>query len=284
LRLAQKESHQRIETLLDKYGAQLVASGRIGQATELYRKAEKYTESARLLIQLGRQVVADGGPPIRAKELFVLGALDVEHFKRQKLSSTRTSKGEDALEGLFEVESKTATDRFLQDPWHGAEAIHFLILAQNQLFANDIEAAFGTAMLLSNYDDIIEMRVLYSIIALTSYFAAHFKVCSRAFIHLESLEDRELASVFESLAVDLFVKHRPEDPPGGLVKCVQCGEALESWCTTCSKCHAKYPPCVSTGRVLFQGPTWTCKVCRHHASVIGMESRKCCPLCHSSVE
>jgi hypothetical protein len=46
------------------------------------------------------------------------------------------------------------------DPWHGAEAFHFLMLSQRQLIAGQLADAMHSALRLADYEDIIEPVVL----------------------------------------------------------------------------------------------------------------------------
>ncbi len=54
--------------------------------------------------------------------------------------------------------------RLVDQPWRGAEAIHFLMLAQNQLHSGLHEQALRTALLLRDYDDIVEPKKVYAVI------------------------------------------------------------------------------------------------------------------------
>lgn len=49
-----------------------------------------------------------------------------------------------ALAGLLEEDVLSSTNRFADNPWRGAEAYHFFILAQRQLYKGSLEAALKT--------------------------------------------------------------------------------------------------------------------------------------------
>ncbi len=69
-----------------------------------------------------------------------------------------------------------------------AEAYHYFVLAQQQLYDGQVENALKTAMHLMGYEDVMSAVDIYSLIALASYYAKYFAQCSKAFIRLESLD------------------------------------------------------------------------------------------------
>ena len=56
--------------------------------------------------------------------------------------------------------------RLLDRPWHWAEAYHFYLLAQRQLFQKYFDAAMRTAKLLSDYEDVLPPRDIYSLLGM----------------------------------------------------------------------------------------------------------------------
>jgi len=48
------------------------------------------------------------------------------------------------LAGLLEDDVRSSTNRFADNAWRGAEAYHFFILAQRQLYKGSVEAALKT--------------------------------------------------------------------------------------------------------------------------------------------
>lgn len=49
-----------------------------------------------------------------------------------------------ALAGLLEEDVLSSTNRFADNAWRGAEAYHFFILAQKQLYKGSVDAALKT--------------------------------------------------------------------------------------------------------------------------------------------
>lgn len=56
--------------------------------------------------------------------------------------------------------------RLIDQPWRGAEACHFLLLSQHQLYTGRYEQALRTALLLRDYEDIFDARKIHSIIGM----------------------------------------------------------------------------------------------------------------------
>merc|ERR1712146_447109 len=125
--------------------------------------------------------------------------------------------------------------------WRGAEAFHFLMLAQRQLYAQRYAPAMKTALRLAEYEDILDPREVYSLIALAAYYSRHFAVCSQAFCRLESLEGMSAAEreEIEALALAIFTQHKPVDI-----------ESRNSVDSSFDNCGEKFAACVATGAAI----------------------------------
>ncbi len=206
IQLAEAHQYPQIEGLLSKYASHLLQAGDIQgkfQSVELYRKVDKSTEAAKILSDIAREVGKSKVNPVRSKKLFVLAALEVERFKRKTLDITSASKGMTSamttaatLDSLMTHDAAVAGNRSLDNHWKGAEAYHFFILAQRQLYNGDIDAAMVTSLRLIDYEDILDPVEIYSLIAISSYYAKHFNQCSKAFIRLEKLDIPQVLSQF----------------------------------------------------------------------------------------
>lgn len=115
--------------------------------------------------------------PILIKKLYVLTGLLVEQYRDLMKASginigSKTQRGQasKALDGLLSEESQAAISdsKILDNAWRGAEAYHFFMLAQRQLRSGAIEAAFRTSMALMEYEDILNMKHVYSLIGNSS--------------------------------------------------------------------------------------------------------------------
>jgi len=85
-----------------------------------------------------------------------------------------------ALAGLLEEDAAAISDtKLIDNAWRGAEAYHFYLLAQRQLYDGHAEKAFATAQTLTLYEDIMDPEMIHSLIGTNSYHNLCV-VCSRA--------------------------------------------------------------------------------------------------------
>ncbi|CCW60259.1 unnamed protein product [Phytomonas sp. EM1] len=182
--LAKEHQLENMEKLLNSYAQHLIKKERFSEAIELFCKASQHDQAARLLAQLGQRVAQTD--PLRAKKFHVLSALEVEKYRKKKMGLGR--EGAEVVHELLQSDQKGVSERALDSAWRGAEAYHFFLLCQKQIMENNPETALVVAMRLMEYDDLIAPIDSYSLIALTSYMASNFGICSRAFIRLEMAE------------------------------------------------------------------------------------------------
>ena len=67
----------------------------------------------------------------------------------------------------------------LDNAWKGAEAYHFLMLCQRQLYEGNVDSAMKTALHLRDYEDILNQEDIYSLLALSSCANRAFGTTSR---------------------------------------------------------------------------------------------------------
>ncbi|KAF4316770.1 hypothetical protein G195_009819 [Phytophthora kernoviae 00238/432] len=275
--LAEQYNFPQIENVLTKYASHLMINGKTLQAIELYRRANKSTEAAKLLAKLAKDVRKN---PLRAKKLHVLAAFEVERMRKKMLdvSNLTSMKGTTAaqmtaqtLESLVQHDATTGEDRSLDNPWRGAEAYHLYLLAHRQLYGGRIERALRTCLKLATYEDILEEREIYSLVALTAFYTKHYEQCSKAFVKLETLpglDEKELQAMSE-LALKIFTTTRaePQDPTTRPQECPNCRNYVKEWDARCSNCSRPFPTCMMTGASILDQRTHTCKACRHKPAV-----------------
>nr|XP_009858071.1 WD repeat-containing protein 35 [Ciona intestinalis] len=265
--LAQQHNVKDIDPLLAKYAAHLLEKDNILQAIELYRKANRFVSAAKLLFKIAKEEEANGASPIQLKKIYVLAALLVEkHHQKSREKSTKPSGS--LLLNDFEDEAGDA--RVIGQAWRGAEAYHFYILAQRQLYEGYVDPAMCTASHLSDYDDFIDVNRVYSLIAVTSATNRSYAICSKAFIKLETSTDINESDrkAYQSLAMDIFSKHEPRD---------------QRHKPELDMKDDNIVVCLVTGRPILDYEFWTCTTCKRSAMSQEMNSRLSCPLCHSSV-
>ncbi|XP_014106856.1 PREDICTED: WD repeat-containing protein 35 isoform X2 [Pseudopodoces humilis] len=217
--------------------------------------------------------------PLRVKKLYVLSALLMEQCHEQMQNAQRgkvkekSSESASALAGLLEEDVLSSTNRFADNAWRGAEAYHFFILAQKQLYKGSVDAALKTALHLRDYEDIIPAVEIYSLLALCACANRAFDTCSKAFVKLESLETLkpEQRQQYEDLALEIFTRYRPKHN-----KKSDLDDVLESE-------DGKPPVCVATGAPILEYRFWMCSVCKHCMKAKEAGHYNACPLCHSTV-
>lgn len=310
--LAQQHNFQQIEGLLAKYAQHLLDKNKKIEAVQLYRKASRHTEAAKLLSQIAREM--PGGAqknPERIKKLYLLAALEVEKFKSKTMDVQMTGVTQGTIntaatiQSLITADQSVSTDRALETPWRGCEAFHLYLLAQRQLFDHQYEQALRTSLRLADYEDILDMQTIYSIIALTTYYNKFFLQCSKAFIKLEASNDisEDMRAKFSDLALRIFTRNPPRDPSSGIrtMPCPKCSNRMQDWNISCPSCSYRLPFCIASGRTIFPeeriggGPSLgihtdrttdviKCRCCRHRMYIAEVRKFRNCPLCHSRLD
>lgn len=278
--LAKSHSVKEIGSLLARYASHLLEKNKTLDAIELYRKASYFFDAAKLMFKIADEEAKKRTKPLRVKKLYVLAALLVEQYHEQVKSAQRgkvkgkSSEATSALAGLLEEEALPTAGRFTDSAWRGAEAYHFFLLAQRQLYEGYVDTALKTALHLRDYEDIIPAVEIYSLLALCACASRDFGTCSKAFIKLESLEtlSSEQKQQYEDLALEIFTKHTPKDN-----RKPELDSLLEGG-------EGKLPTCVATGSPITEYQFWMCSVCRHCVHTRVVSNCAFCPLCHSAVE
>jgi len=307
--LAQQQNFQQIEGLLAKYAQHLLDKNKKIEAVQLYRKANRHTEAAKLLSQLAKEM--PGGAqknPDRIKKLYLLAALEVEKFKTKTLDVQMTGATAGTLttaqtvQSLITADQNVASDKALESPWRGCEGYHLYLVAQRQLYEGHYEQAMKTALRLADYEDILDTQTIFSIIALTTYYNKFFMQCSKAFIKLEASTDisEEMRKKFADLALRIFTRNRPDDPPSRMDSCPKCKQQIPDWSVACPHCNYRLPFCVASGRSIFSkertgnpaeevgvlsnaSGVVKCRCCRHRMYTSEVRKIRNCPLCHSKL-
>ncbi|TRZ17441.1 hypothetical protein HGM15179_009695 [Zosterops borbonicus] len=216
--LAKNHNMKEIGSLLARYASHLLEKNKILDAIELYRKANYFFEAAKLMFKIADEESKKRTKPLRVKKLYVLSALLMEQCYEQMQNAQRgkvkerSSESASALAGLLEEDVLSSTNRFADNAWRGAEAYHFFILAQKQLYKGSADAALKTALHLRDYEDIIPAVEIYSLLALCACANRAFYTCSKAFVKLESLETLkpEQRQQYEDLALEIFTRYSPK--------------------------------------------------------------------------
>ncbi|XP_062462356.1 WD repeat-containing protein 35 isoform X3 [Pezoporus occidentalis] len=278
--LAKNHNMKEIGSLLAIYASHLLEKNKIFDAIELYRKANYFFEAAKLMFKIADEESKKRTKPLRVKKLYVLSALlieqcheQIQNVQRGKIKG-KSSETASALAGLLEEDVLSSTNCFADNAWRGAEAYHFFILAQRQLYKGSVQAALKTALHLRDYEDIIPAVEIYSLLALCACASRAFDICSKAFVKLESLETirPEQRQQYEDLALEIFTRHSPKSN-----KKSDLDDMLDS------SIDGKLPVCIATGDPILEQRFWMCSVCKHCMKPKEASSHSFCPLCHSTI-
>mmetsp|Transcript_32306 Transcript_32306/g.92700 ORF Transcript_32306/g.92700 Transcript_32306/m.92700 type:complete len:1232 (-) Transcript_32306:146-3841(-) len=316
--LAQQQNFQQIEGLLAKYAQHLLDKNKKIEAVQLYRKANRHTEAAKLLAQIAKEM--HGGAqknPDRIKKLYLLAALEVEQYKTKTLDAQMTGATmgtmttAQTVQSLITQDQSVASDRALESPWRGCEGYHLYLIAQRQLYEGHYEQAMKTSLRLADYEDILDTQTIYSIIALTTYYNKFFMQCSKAFIKLEASSDvsEEMRAKFSDLALQIFTRNPPRDPSSRMMPCPKCKTRMHDWCVGCPSCNYRLPFCIASGQSIFPeegappgvavgagapgqdvggvlgaSGVIKCRTCRHRMYTAEVRRLRNCPLCHARLE
>lgn len=296
--LAEQHNFLAIEQLLTRYATHLIQKDKKMEAVELYRKANKNTESARLLAEIAQKLQEKRAPPLMIKKIYVLAAFEIDSYKQRVFDASMTQitgggNTADAtaktLNSLITTDINSSADKALSNPWKGAEAIHYYLLCQRQLYQKEYNKAMKTAIRLMEYEKELDTKEVYSLIALASYHNKCYKECSKAFVKLERLQNisKQEREKYESIALALFSRHNPVDAPQVKFPCPKkgCDAQVSEYDTNCQRCGSFYSACIASGQSIVVKEYYTCKTCKHKAMQKELEylSLKHCPLCHAVV-
>ncbi|KAF6259424.1 intraflagellar transport protein [Scenedesmus sp. NREL 46B-D3] len=310
LQLAQHHNYPQAEGLLQQYAGHLLEKHKYLEAVELYRKAQRHTEAAKLLVDTAVKLAQQRAQPLQIKKLYVLAALEVEAFKRKALAGAggdghaRVGTAADGAlrcahalacpdAGLMTLEAASGGElRGLDNAWRGAEAYHFWLLAHQQLYNGQADAALRTALRLRQYDDVLDPADVYAFLALVGFYSNFYRTCSKAFVKLEALPSipKERREAFADLALSIFVAHPPADPHN-------LAEGRDRQRTAAAAGGGKGQldallddlvadkdqVCVASGKAVRDAPRQRCKTCRRAMITAELSGRRSCPLCHSQL-
>lgn len=151
-----------------------------------------------------------------------------------------------------------------------------------------------TCYRLTQYEDVLDKKEIYSLLAFVSYHCKYYGICSDAFMNLESLESitEDERVLYQDLALSIFTQHLPSNPEisqNDYIECPKhCGTYNEPWLTECNTCRAKIQCSMVTGGPLPSDEKSTmsiykCPRCRHKAEKKHLKGFNYCPFCHGTL-
>ena len=291
--LAENNNFFQIEGLVNKFGSLLLEKGKKMDLVELYRKAHRHTDAAKILMKIAEDLKGLNASPLTLKKIYTIAALEMESFKSRLIDAQITNitqqtsvKNTTTLDTLITSDLSNVNDKQLNNPWKGAEAYHFYMLCQSQLYQNRYKEALKTALRLVLYEKELGSKQVYQLIALTSFLNQNYKDCSKALSTLEQLPSltKSQRQNFKDLAVNIFTKYEPKNHNEKNIICPSknCGAEISEYAISCKVCGSNFSPCVVSGQSIFNKGYFKCKRCKHRSleKEVLKKGIKNCPLCH----
>ena len=294
--LAEKNNFFQIEGLVNKFGSILMEKGKKMDLVELYRKSHRHTEAAKILIKIAEDLKELNASPITLKKIYVVAALEMESFKTRLIDAQitnitqQTVKNTTTLDTLITSDLSNVSDKTLNNPWKGAEAYHFYMLCQSQLYQNKYKEALKTALRLVLYEKELGAKEVYRLISLSAFLNQNYQHCSKALSTLENLPNltKVQRQRYKDLAVHIFMMNEPKNHNEFFVKCPnkKCGSEVSEFSIDCKSCGSNFSPCVYSGQSIMMKGYYKCKRCKHKCleSEIYNKPIKFCPLCHLALD
>jgi WD repeat-containing protein 35 len=90
--MAEKYGYVQVEGLLHQNANELLNKNKRLEAAELYQKANRNTEAAKILSGIAEQLIDRDSKPLYIKKLYVMAALEVDLYKKRLVDATMTGQ------------------------------------------------------------------------------------------------------------------------------------------------------------------------------------------------
>ncbi|CAL2050128.1 unnamed protein product [Caenorhabditis brenneri] len=278
---------ENVEGLLGRYAEQTRgASDEKSIATlGLYMRAGRHLDAAKIAFDIANDRREKMKPIDDLKQCYVLGALLVEDH-RQTIKDLKKIDKHNFLENTLDDESGLTAEqtRILENTWKGAEAFHYMMLAQQHFLNGRIEDALQTSIILSDYEEYLDPAEIHKMIALAAANVGQFGICSKAMMRLEVLEEFDDAEREEmrDLSFSIFSQFPPVNPSSSKIPCIACDAQIDPFDLQCRECYTKFPVCIASGRLILGNIFWQCQRCKRIAHPHEISKYNFCPLCHEA--
>ena len=300
IELSRKNDFLNMEQLTNKFSQQFLRSGRKFDLVELYSKAHMRNEVNKYLKEIACDMRKIRLSPLIIKKIYVLAALELERYKllisdsqigddhiHNNDSEELKNKEKNDKKNISYKYSSKDIDKILFNQWRGAEAFHYYMLCQAQLYKNKFKEACKTVMRLTFYEKELGTEEVYRLIALCAYLNKCFKICSFALSILENLDtiNKSRRLKYKKLAESIFVKYGPKNIDEKFYKCENCNQLVSEYDVFCKFCGHNFSGCVLSGSSIFDHNYFKCKQCHHKTKKLEVKKTPInnCPLCHASL-
>ncbi|KAK8890022.1 hypothetical protein M9Y10_034781 [Tritrichomonas musculus] len=252
------DSNDKIDKLklISRYSKYLKENSHACLALNLLIKNNLFVEASQILSNEGNNALLHNNF-VYAKKCFLFAAL---HSMKDENNQEETAKY-----------------------WHKCEAIHFLIIANKAILKFKwMESIELVSRLFSYYSDVVGKERAAAFLSIVGIYSTFYKQSSIGFIHLENTKNlsKKKKEQFEKLAIKIFRKANPVDPPGCKeFKCSKCKRKMVYPQVKC-RCGFVTTPSVVSGNSIDTGNAWRCENCLHYATFDEIENYSVCPLCH----
>lgn len=299
--IAEQNNLFQVEGVVETFSKHLKDKNKKMELVEFYRKAHKHTEAAKILIQIAEELREINTSPLILKKIYVLAALEMETFKTRymdaQITTTMTTNNPNlgrptqtkTLDTLITSDLSNLGDKALNNPWRGAEAYHYYIICQNQIYNKEYSSALKTSLRLVQFEKELGSKEVYRLIVLSALLNSSLKECSSALAKLKNLSSlkEEEANKFDELSFSIFTKNRPINQKEQILKCPgkDCQEQISEFDIDCKSCGSNFSACVISGQSLFFKEYIKCKRCKHKSLLTEMTIKriKNCLMCHTKL-
>ena len=305
--IAERNNFQQIENLIQKFAGMLTQKKKKFELVQLYRKAKKNLEAAKILNSIAEDCMAQNADALTAKKLFVLSALEVNFQNKQMMNVdltanltnlTLTDQTRNAtmktIATLITSDVTGISEKMMANPWRGAEAWHLYLLTIRNLKKCQFYEAFVVANKLRNYELELEPQRVYAILAVSAYLAQLYKQFAKAINHLftfyEEKKDDFMLKRLDTLVIETFKDQVPQDynTEDKKLNCVakNCTAEIYDFDSYCDTCGSNYGFCVVSGKSIFSKDYIRCGTCKHKLlkDAIKKTGLQFCSLCHGRLD
>ena len=300
--LSRENDFYNMEQLTNKFGNEFIKNGRKLDLVELFNKANMKLKVNKYLSEIAYDMRKLRANPLIIKKIYVLAALELENYKKRISDSQINNEEHQDNNNDIKIKNKDNEnkiinnkyttkdiDKILFNSWKGAEAFHYYMLCQHQLYNRKFKEACKTSIRLTLYEKELGSEDVYRLIALCSYLNKSFNICSNALSTLEKLNtiDKFRQKKYEELAKSIFVKYEPKNVDEKFFKCPnnECKQPVSEYDIYCKNCGMNFNGCVLTGGSILDHHYFKCKQCHHRTkkSEVKKSTIANCPLCHCSL-